>query len=998
MVIRMYQLVRAINKFFKTSMYDYCNIESNDPEDKDKSTFITKDGGLCTVYKIGGTSVQMGPKTFSESMLRSYSSLSGLLKKQGHKIQFVFTRDQSYSVHKVSEMISSMKDTSNRLSLEFNALLDEKQEVMSRKTVYECGYMVVSTLPGAFHGNLYKTEVSNRANAVKDYGIGIKPGEFAQSPFFALVGLRQIHDGFCDSLCSVLGDISLIKKLDCHSALRDIRIEINGASVNQSWSPNLLGDKVPMRLVKESRFKSDSSHFMNPGIGHQLFNFHPSIHPSDSSLVALGGTVIAPLLVDIPPQDVRPFSELFEKIHQDIPWRWSFTIETGHNSVQSKIGTKNNFATFLAMFSSDNKLIKDAASEILAMVRVQGEVLVMCNMSICTWANDIDEANRRKQIISQAVTGWGNCDVVDENGDAVEAWINSIPALSGKNIGTTYASVLGDALAMLPLARPVSPWDSGTVLLRTMDSKVFPFLPGSSIQTSWVDIFFAPPGFGKSFFLAAMNMALILKPGYKVLPKITIIDIGFSSAAFVNLIKSSLPDHLKYQAEAFKIEMTKEYAVNPFDTPLGCQYPLTLDRDLLRNLLTLLLTPAGENSNIEMLAEVVGKIIDETYVYFSEDKYPIRYDTGTDTKIDELLINLNFSGSYGKDPSWWQVVRFLSQKTYYVEAGLAQRYAVPTINDISTVITRSSNIKDVFGKVNYNGRSILDFINSMLASVTSEFPVLCSPSRFDLGNARICSIDLSSVAKGGSAQGNKQVGVMYMLARFLCKDFYRGEDILDQIPDEYRAYHKEIFTLNATVPKKLCMDEFHRTRPCRPVRDQVIVDGREGRKFDVHLSLLSQMVDDFDDELLEIVNNIFILSKGNSEETIVKIMEKFKPTPDSIKALRAYVNGPGREGSSMLMLSRIKGGKDVEQVLRLTLGPIEIWAYSTTYQDVRLREKISQKVGLDKALRILAKEFPGGSSTDYLSSRSSKAKSLDDIGSDVYDMVTSELVAKYAGL
>lgn len=990
----MYGLIRGINKFLKSGMYDYCNIETNDPEDESKTSFVTKDGGMCTVFRIDGAFSLVGEQRFKNNMEQCLNALSGALKKPGFKLQFVFSRDPDGSRRQVDQSINPLKKTIRDLELEFDDLFEERADLMSKKTSAERCYLVVSTLPGILDSKTHKTALKSRIDAVKDFNIGIKPGEFSQSPFYAVGALRQIHQGFVNSISNALGNICHLKPLSVHDALRVIRMEINMEMTSDEWRPSMLGDKISPTLMKESGRRSDLSHVMNPSVAFQLFNQRPEVNQQDSSLVNLGDKIIAPVLVDIPPQETMPFSDLFDKINDDVPWRWTLTLETGHKQVLGKISTKNSFATFLAMFSGDNKLIKDAAAELLELAR-EGESLIMAQMSFCTWGNSLEETNRRKQVMAQAAQNWGNMDLIEEFGDPISAWMDTIPAMSAKPISTPFPLPMMDALTMFPVTRPASPWETGSVQFRTMDNKLFPYMPGSSDQTAWFDLIFAPPGFGKSFFLSAANMALITNPGNRVLPRIAIIDIGFSSAAFVNLIKSALPESKKYLAQAFKLEMTKDFSINPFDTPLGCQYPLAVDKDFQSNLLTLLLTPAGSDS-IPRLPEVCGKIIDSMYEYFNEDNNPNPYDSNRDSKVDELLLNLNIEIENDDEITWWDVSKLLFNKGYPLEASLAQRYAVPTLSDATTVLSEATNIKDVFGEAQINGEPLLKFIEGMLTTVISDYPILTGPSVFDIGSARICSMDLSSVAKGGSAQGNKRVGVMYMLARqVMCKDFYRNEDILDEIPVHFRDYHAKIIEADAGVPKKLCMDEFHRTTSCEQVRLQAEQDIREGRKFNVHIALLSQMVDDFDDSMIELANNIFILSKGNAEETVNKIKAKFKPTSDGIRALKFYVTGPGPEGSSMLYLANIKGGKNVEQVLRLTLGPIEKWAYSTTHEDVRLRARLSKEVGLNNSLKILAKEFPGGGAKDYITAKAANSDVLSDDGENILDIIKNELIQKY---
>ena len=95
-------------------------------------------------------------------------------------------------------------------------------------------------------------------------------------------------------------------------------------------------------------------------------------------------------------------------------------------------------------------------------------------------------------------------------------------------------------VTMLPIVRPASPWDNGALLFRTPDGKPWPFQPGSSQQTTWIDLVYARPGSGKSVLSNALNLALCLSAGITRLPRIAIIDIGPSSSGLISLLKEAL--------------------------------------------------------------------------------------------------------------------------------------------------------------------------------------------------------------------------------------------------------------------------------------------------------------------------------------------------------------------------------------------------------------------------------------------------------------------------
>lgn len=1001
----MYGLIRSLSKFFKMGMYDYCNIESVDcistkeieGEESDKvmasDVFVTKDGGLLSVIEVMGTLSIVGPKRFEDQLGQLIDNLSGALSEPGYRLQFIFTRDPEISSRPLDPSITAVRKTVQNLSLDFEDMVDERERVLTKKTCYEKCYLVVTTLPSKLPPATIKQATKDRLDSVKNLKVGIKPGEFGQSPFIALGALRETHIGMINSIKDVLSETLVLKVLDVHPALKAIKQEINPMQTSTEWEPSLIGDKITPRTTKENPYERDVSHVMHPDIAFQLFSQEPRVSESDPSILQVGDRFMAPLLVDIPPQNPKPFSQLFDRIKPNVPYRWSLTLETGHEKTLGKIGTKHTFASFLAFSNGDNKLIKEAAEELMEIGKE--EVLVTAYMNVCTWGNDLIEARKRKSLLGASMQNWGKLDVIEETGDCVEAWCNSLPGFSSKQISTGFPVPLLEALTMTPLIRPTSAWDSGSILFRTIDNKLYPMMLGSSLQATWVDLVFAPPGYGKSFYLSASNMALITKPGNRILPRISIIDIGFSSASFVDMIKEALPKHMKHLAQSYKIQMTKEFGINVFDTPLACENPLSIDRDFLVNFLTLVLTPAGIKDSVPRLTELVGALVDAMYEAKSSEKDPEPYNPMVDDTVDDAIEN---NGIYIHDETtWWDIVYELYEKGLYLEAGLAQRYAVPTLNDATAVLTADVNIKDTFGGAKVGDEDLISFAKGMIISATKEYPILSGPSVFDIGSARIASMDLSAVAKSGSPQADKKTGIMYMLARqVMCRDFYIGEDNIDEIPVKYRGFHRKKIEEDSEVPKKLCMDEFHRTKNSPSVRAQAVIDIREGRKFDVHVALLSQMVDDFDPAMVELATNVYILSKGIAEDTITKIKKTFNPSSDAIKGLRKYVTGPTKEGSSMLYLGALKGGTGIEQVVRLTLGSVEIWAYSTTKEDVILRKKMTATVGLNNALRILATEFPGGTAKSYIES-----KSIDDseeVDESIYEIIKNELINKHREL
>ena len=62
------------------------------------------------------------------------------------------------------------------------------------------------------------------------------------------------------------------------------------------------------------------------------------------------------------------------------------------------------------------------------------------------------------------------------------------------------------------------------------------------------------------------------------------------------------------------------------------------------------------------------------------------------------------------------------------------------------------------------------------------------------------------------------------------------------------------------------------------------------------------------------------------------------------------------------------------QLLTLTLGPVELWAFSTTAEDTVVRNQLYRHLGPGDARRVLAALFPSGTVTKEIEDRLAQMK------------------------
>ena len=111
----------------------------------------------------------------------------------------------------------------------------------------------------------------------------------------------------------------------------------------------------------------------------------------------------------------------------------------------------------------------------------------------------------------------------------------------------------------------------------------------------------------------------------------------------------------------------------------------------------------------------------------------------------------------------------------------------------------------------------------------------------------------------------------------------------------------------------------------------------------------------------------FVLGADDQRER-EEIIERFGLTEASAKIVRHRLTGPRRDGAPFLAIFRAEQAK-YEQFLVNSLGPIELWALSTTPGDTSLRNRLYERVGFSEGLRRLSKVFPNGSAMDEIERR-----------------------------
>jgi len=977
-------LMMWTSSFLKQDFKSYCSLEVP----VDEVTFARRDGGLVTYMRLRGSTSLVGNEEFSKIGNKIDTLFAAQMKETGHDIQIVFRQDDEDSGKLIERAYSPARATCDRIGLAIDDLLDSDVETMSKFVANEACWIIANTQVTRLSAEVLKDASKAVADFVREKNLP-KTG-VAQNPGVIIQPLMTAHEGFVNAIRNTFDECGiLIDVVDTHSAIASVRREVD-ANMHQDWKPSLPGDPVPANL-RRGILVDDWSDMFYPPLWSQINRNDVLAFNGVDEMVKIGNMFYSTVSMDIPPQKVERFSALLTRLKKaEIPFRISWRIYSNGLDMQK---FNRTMVGFLSMFpKSYNARIKGAMDYLEDLSKNANDPTMGVSIAMTTWAHDEKQLSRNVQNASRILQGWGSCDVSAKSGDAMDAFSATLPGYStsmASKLMLFPTSALSD---MLPTERPASVWEDGAVMLTSLDGKLMPFQPGSSMQSTWVSLIFAPPGKGKSALLNTLELACCTAPGLSRLPLMTVIDVGESVSGLVSLLQSGLPVNRQHEAGYFKLQMKPEYSVNVMDTQLGFRFPSGTERDFIVAFLSMLATPAGRQRPYDSTSEMLGLVVDEIYRLYSDKESPKRFERGMDPVIDEAIERSNVITD--ADTSWWEIVDALYGQGFIVEAAKAQRFAVPLISDVSSILN-APQVNDIYGKVEVGEtkETLPDIVARMIASALREYRIFGSPTQWDISNCRVIGLDLNDV-RGSGESGKKQTALMYAFAQNVAtRNYYLNEDMLRDIPNKcpemYRDFHKRRIDDVAEEIKTVSYDEFHNTGGLEGIRRIVGINIREGRKWNIQVFLASQLIDDFDSDMVENATSVYILAAENSI-TLEKCRNTFGLTESMLTSLERHVTRPG----TFLAVYNTKVGKSVH-VLKNTLSPVKYWAFTTTSEDKQVRRKLYELMPPAEARQLLAKRFSTNFKGFVEKRRSGMTLEAGDEGGSVIEAVAMELYEEW---
>jgi intracellular multiplication protein IcmB len=972
----------------KQPLESFIHLETAD----DEHTLVAEDGSLVSFISVDGSRQIIGATEYQRIIEQGTIKLGSRFDRAGYALQVVFIRNPDRIGRELRTLMMANKRAADTVGLDLEDLIDERAHNLRDYLAWEECYFIVWTRPSALTKQEMTRETDKRKVKMRSW---VNSPE-AQYPTSAIEGLRTRHKAYITNMMTAIDELGVQNVLlNCHEALKVVRTGLFPAMTSDGWTPILPGDKIAPRAPKAP---NDYSDVLWPSLRHQLCSYDAEV--ISSNIVQIGNKLWSAVDMVVPPADPTPFPQLMARfVEADIPFRISFLIEGGGGQAQV---FKEMLSKLLSFSNGNNKQIRDSLESLREVAR--DEPVVKLRISAATWAPEgrRDLIEERASILTQGIESWGYAQVSQVSGDPLDEVMSSMPGIACGSTAPEAIAPLSEVLKMLPWQRPSSPFKKGSIFFRSPDGKLWPYQTGTNLTTTWFDLIFAQPGAGKSVLLNTLNLGSCMSPGIAQLPFIAIIDIGPSSSGLISLIREALPPERVHEAAHYRLQMTSEYAINPFDTQLGCRRPLPDERSYLIELMTMIATPPGQDRPYDGIPQLVGFVVDEIYRWRDEttasgEARP--YLPRVDETVDQALLEHNIY--LPPETTWWDVVDALFDRNLIHVATLAQRHAVPTLADAITA-ARRPQIRSLMEETQIGGSSenVIHAFERMISSAIRELPILSGITKFDIGDTKVCALDLMDVSPQGDETADRQTAIMYMLARHvLVRNWWVNAEVIKYMPLKVQNYHEQRLRRIKESPKRLCYDEFHRTSKSQQVRSQIIRDVREGRKWGVQIVLSSQLLKDFDNDMVDLATGVWILGSAVSDSAVQDARDRFSLSDTAVWIMRNRLTGPrAGVGAPALFILATNEGR-YEQHLINTLGPIELWALSTSSEDVALRQRMYTRLGANRGRQVLAANFPGGSARNEIKRRVDAFNERGDTTrgtvSHVVDEIAEELIRFY---
>lgn len=1002
------EVITAFARFaISRDLPDYCDLQTiyqlttedrtRNPELAAPYILVTKSGDYLTVYEVAGSfrePDEEAPSTDRDSwqgrVSRMTESLTANFRQMGHKISTVYECDPDGGADELKRLLAPQYLSIRRTGLNLSYLLDEEVEKKAPWVSRERTWLVCYSGRVVLAGN----ELRDENRRIKALLAQCQPAVFGQNPpLSALMGLKIRHDAFLSLVERALGDSGngvMMRRMDAHEVGRVLRRQVDPAGTGNNWQPLLPDDPIVPWGVRQD---NDDTAFLAPFLNFQVADTR--VQKIAGNLLQIQGLWHGTLAISLGPQTSQSFAKLKALVPRGVPWRMRTDLMPGG---MKRLGGKR----FALNFASQVPGLEPIYESITRLAKVERhEPVCVMTITVSTWGKTTQDVTRNLTLLSSAFDSWGNCGVTQTFGDPVKAWMASLTASSASSGPCLLYPPLSEALNMLPLSRPASAWeDDGNALFPTPDGKIMPIGLATPKQPKLTTIIAGDSGGGKSVLLNILTAIMATSANLR-LPWVSYIDKGFTGIGTINLLRTALPPERRDEVLSIILKNSPEYCRNLFDIQLGRQTPLPYESRFIVDMLTALCADpsTGRPPNEKETGDILDRLVQDAFTLAREK--PRSYSEGEVPEVDAAVAEADIWAlhpEYRENCKWYELSGLLQDAGKTPAAQRAHYQAMPELASMAALV-QSDDFQTAFGTIERENGSepLLKYIARCMTSACSQYRMFAGRTRFMISpSARVITVDLQYVAGDKTRKGNLQTGIMFLFAGHIAG----GDFVLPQYQKElfsglhprWHPMHKaRVRQLDEEVKTKT-YDELHNVKEAPFIFSMLETDDREQRKHGTRTVLSSQYLRDFPEAIGQSANSVFMVAVDPADHKVLR--DRFHVPEVTLRRFTRMGFGPSSDGSGVPFLGifRTKGTGTIAHIMKNAVGPQQLWALSTTPEDMALRRRLYEEVGDDTARRILAGNFPGGSAARLIAY---KQRTASETSSDnIIPALADELIAK----
>lgn len=1014
----------ALLKSMRVNADDYCDIVNTYHTD----TLVFSDGSMFSLLKFNGFESVIEQRAMFTMMSHIAEDLNELYLRQGYRIVFRFSREEADN-DRLFEMVKKKMAVAQRLKMDVDFALEEQYDAYENTVYKEYAYIGLITSPQV----LDKLDTSMQDKKHDFEELPIKNGMQIFNQDSSVYGK---HISFVSKVLSTLDNPDYyinVEKIDIVNVLRIIKEQIYLEGTSENWIPDIGVENIkyydlPKVFKNNVRVPfvpdpNDVSHLTPVSLGSQLLGrgFEKAdIVGLPSNTVKIGSHLFLSAMAVTAPKNPQPFNELFILLNrvtaknekgEEAPIPYSITFELASRGM---LAIKETLGSFVGALGSDNTSIYESIKELHQEGKKNAIVGFKCSMM--TWSrhekHGVESLKERYLRLCGAFESWGGIALQHFSGDNIMQWRNNILGLGRKNSCQMNLVPLKDALCLLPWQRPLSPFDKkGSVIYRSVDGRLMPFELISELTSDQHTIVTGTKGSGKSVFLSNMIFEHVMNPKNQRLPKILVVDVGFSSDGVVQMMRNGLPPELQHLCVTKSLKNSTDTAINFFDIKTGLKQPTDSERTICIGFLNALLTPKEKPMGIDGMSDLVPMLVDEAYrIYLGDDddSVPKKFSTASSDELNNLLVELKpFEFEYHTRKSVTgqtfysipqanfpvetalELSRILQEHAnntnsdllrakYYRARDLAWRLAMPTLADLLYII-KQDKFSDIFKHHLDTGDKFLDRATQIITMAVRAYPIFSSVTNFDIDSANIAVLDLQEVIDKSNPQ---HTSLFYQICLNIFGRNFKFQDgeMEKTVPENYREYYRQWQKDIQITQKLLVIDEFANIQNAPIAMLNIEKAGLEYRKHGMKMILASQQPTHFsyntgtrEINLLTTAN--YWISLSTPDGTDAKFVQDTYGIPDNVIGEMVNIRFKPKLGSVFYLF--IKGkDKNYHMFPNFKLGSKMLWVCNTTPNDRAMRAVMLETASSQRESIEALSYYFGASSSTRLESELNKINAL----------------------